>query len=448
MPPPRAEPAASDAADAAVLAMLRDSARRFPNKTALRRGPDALTYDGLLREIEKRARRIDRTEWVPLEAADPVAFVTSFFAARLAKTGAVAHGVQIPALLRERREALLARWRPAGEESRTVFFSSGSVGDGRPVPLGDREILAAASGYPESTDIEPSDCVAVGVSPAHVFGFVRGTIHPLSIGAEIVFFSPRRDPLAEAEAIGGTLVLLPGPLVSLSGRPSRRVRLRAVFSGGGALSEEAVSAVEQRRGVPVRLGYGLTETAGLGSRQRLSLPRRPGTSGLPAPTLAISIGDFDSGVELPPGRTGGIRIAGTSVFGGYAGDESPNPFDERGRLETGDLGYFDEQGELVVRGRREFCIITQGRTLFAEEIEGAVGEHPGVLEVAVAPHGDSFAVLFVAREGASALDAEIREFLQARLPAFARPRKVLSVEALPRHPSGKLDRRTISSWLA
>jgi long-chain acyl-CoA synthetase len=385
---------------------------------------------------------------VPLDAADPIAFVTDFFAARLAQKGAVAHGAQIPSLLKERRESLLARWRPARKETRTVFFSSGSVGDGKPVPLGDGELLAAAWGYPQPAQIEPSDCVAVGISPAHVFGFVRGALHPLSIGAEVVFFAPRRDPLAEAEALGGDVVLLPGPLVGLSGRPSRRVRLRAVFSGGATLSEEAVSALEQRRGVPVRLGYGLTESAGLGSRQLLSLPRRPGTSGKPADGLEISIVDSDSGADLPPGRTGDIRLSGRAVFSGYAGADAPSPFDARGRLDTGDLGYFDEEGELVVRGRRAFCIVTQGRSICAEELESAIGEHPGVSEVAVAPLGDSFAVLFVAREGAPSLDAEIRTFLLKRLPAFARPRKVLSVEALPRNSSGKLERRIISSWLA
>jgi acyl-coenzyme A synthetase/AMP-(fatty) acid ligase len=53
----------------------------------------------------------------------------------------------------------------------------------------------------------------------------------------------------------------------------------------------------------------------------------------------------------------------------------------------------------------------------------------------------------VAREGAATLDADIRAFLQERLPPFARPRKVISVDELPRNASGKLDRRIIASWL-
>ncbi len=446
MSPPNSE--AAPAAGETVLDVLRESARHFPSRTALRRGADALTYAGLVREIEQRAARLDlRPGWIGLDATDPVAFLVDFFAARLLQRGAIAHGAQIPLLLRERREAFLVRWRPAEGLAKTVFFSSGSVGDGKPIPLGDRELLGAARGYPLPAEIEPSDSVAVGTSAAHVFGFVRGALHPLSIGAEVVFFSPRRDPLAEAEALGATVVLLPGPLVALSGRPTRRARLKAVFSGGGSLSEDSVSTVETRRGVPVRLGYGLTESAGLGSRQRLALPRRPGTSGIAADTLELAIVDPDSGADLPPGRTGEIRLAGPTIFDGYAGAGAPRPFDDRGRLATGDLGYFDEAGELVVRGRREFCILMQGRSVCAEEIEGAIGEHPDVSEVAVSPHGDSFAVLFVPREGTASLDAEIRSFLQKRLPAFARPRRVLAVESLPRNSSGKLDRRIVSSWL-
>ena len=434
--------------DRSVLDVLRESARRFPGRTALRRGADALTYAGLLREIDARAAVLAaRHGWEALDAADPIGFIIGFFAARAAGRGAIAHGAQIPVLLREKREALLSGWRDEDGAPRTVFFSSGSVGDGKPIPLGDRELLAAAGGYPSPIEIEPGDRVAVGVSTAHVFGFVRGTLHPLSLGAEVVYFTPRRDPLAEAEALGATLVLLAGPHVALSGRFSRAVRLRAVFSGGGTLAEEAVAAVEARRGVPVRLGYGLTETAGLGSRQRLSEKRRPGTSGRPAPGLSVSIVDPETGAELPPGRTGEIRLAGESVFGGYAVGPPPDPFDPLGRLATGDLGYFDEEGELVVRGRREFSIVMQGRTVCAEEIETAIGEHPSVSEVAVSPHGEGFAVLFVPRPGEERGTDDIRAFVQRRLPAFARPKKVVAVEALPRNPSGKLDRRVVSSWL-
>ena len=441
--PPADDPAGSGES---VLAVLRESARRFPQKTALRRGPDALTYDGLMREIDRRAGEIRRGgAWTTLDAADPVAFAVDFFASRLVPRGAIAHGAQIPRLLRERRESQLERWRPARDLPMTVFFSSGSVGDGKAVPLGDGELLAAVGGYPDPPEILPSDRIAVGSSPAHVFGFVRGTLHPLSVGAEVAFYSPRRDPLGEADALGATIVLLPGPLVELSGRTSRPVGLRAVFSGGGGISEERVSAVE-KRGTPVRLGYGLTESAGLGSRQRLSRPRRRGTSGPPAEGLAVSIVDPDSGADLPAGRTGAIRLKGPAVFGGYAGPGSAEPFDARGRLDTGDLGYLDDEGELVVRGRREFSIVMQGRTVCAEEIESAIAEHPGVAEVAIAPHGDSFAILFVARPAAGP-DVDIRAFAQSRLPAFARPRRVIAVEELPRNASGKLDRRIIASWL-
>ena len=433
-------------ADEAVLDAVFASARRVPTRTALRRGPDALTYDGLRREVEGRAAALAAAgdDWTPLDAADPVAFTVDYLACRLAGRGSVAHGAQIPSLLRERRAALLRRWRGARNASDVVFFSSGSVGDGKPVPLHDAEILAAAHGYPEPAEIGAEDRVAVGSSIAHVFGFVRGTIHPLLLGAEIVYYQPRRDPLGEAEALGATLVLLPGPLVSLSARGSRRVSLKGVFSGGSTLSEESVAAVEERRGARVRLGYGLTEAAGLGSRQRLSLPRRKGTSGPPAPGLAISIVDRESGASVPAGATGEIRMSGAAVFEGYAGAAGGSPFDDAGRLKTGDLGYFDDAGDLVVRGRIDFSLVLHGRTVCAEEIESALTEHPAVSEAAIAPEGDSFSILYVARD---ADPADIRTFAQKRLPAFARPRRMIAVEELPRNPTGKLDRRAVASWL-
>jgi acyl-CoA synthetase (AMP-forming)/AMP-acid ligase II len=218
-----------------------------------------------------------------------------------------------------------------------------------------------------------------------------------------------------------------------------------LLCGGGAPDPAAAEAVESVRGVPVRAGYGMTESAGLGARQPLARPRRAGSAGLPAPGLEIVIAAPDGSLGAS-GVSGEIRLAGAAVFAGYLSPEDGRPFDEAGRLRTGDVGFIDEAGELCVRGRLAFALTAGDRILCAEEVEAAMAEHPAVSEAAVAPLDRDFGLLVVSREDSVEIE-KLRDFAEKRLPPFARPRQILAVPALPRTPAGKIDRAEASRWL-
>ena len=113
-----------------------------------------------------------------------------------------------------------------------MFYSSGSVGHGRAVPLTEGNLGAAALAFEswgEVTAVAP-----IGLSPAQIFGFVRGALNALAVGAEAIFFVPGRDPLEDAAPSGATLALLPSALVALAARHASRPALRALQCGGGA----------------------------------------------------------------------------------------------------------------------------------------------------------------------------------------------------------------------
>jgi acyl-CoA synthetase (AMP-forming)/AMP-acid ligase II len=335
----------------------------------------------------------------------------------------------------------------AGRADGAVFYSSGSVGPAKAVPLSDANLEAAATAFEAWGEVRPGDRLAIGLSPAQIFGFVRGALNALLFGAEAVFYRPQRDPLAEAERLGADAVLLPTALVPLAARHSSRVRLSALRCGGGTLSEADAVAVETVRGVPVRGGYGLTESSGLGSRQPRDVRRRPGSCGPIAPGIEIAIVGED-GRPCAPGEAGEIRLRGAAVFEGYLSAGDPSPFDREGRLRTGDAGVLDDAGELRVRGRLAFALRSGDRILCAEEVEEAIAEHPGVAEAAAAPWERSFGVLVVVRDESDALLEEIRAHAQRRLPLFARPKRLVPVASIPRTASGKVDRLAASQWLS
>jgi acyl-coenzyme A synthetase/AMP-(fatty) acid ligase len=419
----------------AVLTVLR----RNPARPALIHGSEVLDRGTLASRIESEAEVLAGEEppLVAVDAADPIAAAVRFFAARRAGRTAVVHAEGVPPLLaRDRERRLREALSPSSDE--TVFYSSGSVSRGKAVPLSEERLHFSALAYPERTGISRDDRVAVAVPSGQVFGFLRGIVNSLLVGAETVFLSAGRDPLGEAERRGATFVLLSPAQARLSSRGGGLLKLRGALTAGGPLAEMAAGRLERERAVPIRFGYGLTETSALGSRQHFDRPRRPGSSGLPAAGMSIDVVRAD-GSDADAGETGEIRISGRSVFRGYADPAEPTPFDGRGRLCTGDLGFLDEAGELHVRGRASASLTSGGRLLCAEEVEAAALEKAGIVEAAAVPLDGAFGLLLVLEDPSETFLAEVRHHLLRRLPRFARPRRLRRVERLPRGPSGKVD---------
>ena len=411
-----------------------------PRFTAIRSGDVAVPRARLWRMIERAARESARVSgaWIAARTEDAIALTAEVVGARLAGKSVLVHSPGTPPALRRLREAAL---EPGAAAESIVFFSSGSVGPGKAVPLRDPQILFAATAYPDDA-VRESDRVALGVPVSHVFGFVRGVLHALLSGAELVVFPPGRDPVGAAEAAGGTIAMLSSRQLLLAARVRRPSSLRAVLTGGAPVPESAITVVERHRGVPVRVGYGLTETAGLGTRQGFARPRRAGTSGPPAPGMRVEVVAPD-GEPAAAGREGEIRIRGPSVFDGYAGAGEESPFDARGRLCTGDVGLLDPEGELIVRGRAGLLLRSQGRVLCAEEVETAALENPSVLDAAAVPLGETFGLLVVPSGDSRAMRARLRRGMAARLPPFGRPRRWRFVESIPRSAAGKIDREAV-----
>jgi 2-furoate---CoA ligase len=201
--------------------------------------------------------------------------------------------------------------------------------------------------------------------------------------------------------------------------------------------------------------YGSSEiyTFTISDRQR----QKPGCAGRAALNQVIRVvpadparrGDID--VSLAPGEPGEIVASMDSpeAFAGYWKRPDADAKAIQGRwYRTGDLGQFDEDGELYVVGRVDDMIISGGENIFPEEVENALARCPGVASAAVIGMPDerlgSRVVAFI--EPASpqvtgeAIDAAC---LQTGLARFKRPREYVFVKAIPRSASGKLLRRKL-----
>ncbi len=228
--------------------------------------------------------------------------------------------------------------------------------------------------------------------------------------------------------------------------------LRCVLLGGGPAPAPLLAECA-RRGVPVAVTYGLTETASqVATLAPGEAARRPGSSGQALLPTRIRI-DLH-GHPAPPGAVGEILVTGPTVMRGYAGRaEDTARTLEDGWLHTGDLGHLDEDGYLHVVDRQDDLIVTGGENVYPAEVEAVLIQHPAVADAGVIglpdpAWGQAVAAMIVLRRPRGASAAEVTAFCGGRLARYKIPRHIWFTDALPRSPGGKLLRRTLREWAA
>jgi o-succinylbenzoate---CoA ligase len=149
-------------------------------------------------------------------------------------------------------------------------------------------------------------------------------------------------------------------------------------------------------------------------------------------------GDLETAGRALPGVGVAVTVDGEIIVSGAT-------VNTLGSLRTGDVGRLDEQGRLIVTGRKGDVIISGGENVSPAEVEAALAEHPDVVESAVfaRPHplwGEAITALVVARPGAELPQAALRAHCLERLAGFKVPKAFELVAELPRTESGKVRR--------
>ncbi|MFQ5491554.1 MAG: class I adenylate-forming enzyme family protein, partial [Phycisphaerae bacterium] len=227
------------------------------------------------------------------------------------------------------------------------------------------------------------------------------------------------------------------------------------MSGGEPLPVTVAEGFEQRFGVKLLQGYGLTETAPVLS---LCAPHafRDGSVGRLIPGVDCRIVD-ESSQELPCGADGEIQVKGPGVMKGYHNhpQETAQVIDPDGWFRTGDIGRLDEDGYLYITGRKKEMMIVGGENVAPAEIENVLLQHDAVAQAAVIGTPDSsrgeVPVAFVTlQEGADpdrVNDHALRTFARQRLAGYKVPRRVVITDDLPKGPTGKVLKRKLAELI-
>jgi long-chain acyl-CoA synthetase len=228
--------------------------------------------------------------------------------------------------------------------------------------------------------------------------------------------------------------------------------LRCTFGGGTATQPAVAERWQKLTGSPLLEVYGLSEAAGAVTANPVTLTAFESTIGVPLPSLRVEIRD-ESGAAVQAGMPGEICVAGPIIMQGYFNrpEETARAIGPDGFFATGDIGIMDERGVIRVVDRKKDMILVSGFNVYPNEVESALFQHPGILEVAVVGAKDSQSgetpVAFVVKKEPALTEAEVIEFARTSLAAYKVPKHVVFVNDLPKTPVGKVLRRQLRDRL-
>lgn len=336
-----------------------------------------------------------------------------------------------------------------------LIFTSGTAGSPRAAMLSHRNLLSNIEQGRSTDGIVPSD-VVYGVLPVfHIFGLNVVLGMSLARGATVVLVQ-RFDPFTALETIRerGVTVIPGAPPLWLAfshfddAPADSFATVRLALTGAAKMPEEAMTRLQERFGVVVREGYGLTEAAPIVTSSA-GMPVKFGSVGRALAGMDVRLVD-ENGQTALQGDAGEIWVRGPNVFLGYLDEPEATArvLTPDGWLRTGDVAVTDDDGYLYLVDRAKDLIIVSGFNVFPAEVEDVLAEHPDVAEVGVVGvphphHGEAVKAFVVLRPGAAAHEDSLIAWCSDHLARYKCPSKIIFVDELPRNLSGKLLRRDL-----
>ncbi|MCG6912063.1 MAG: long-chain fatty acid--CoA ligase [Deltaproteobacteria bacterium] len=339
----------------------------------------------------------------------------------------------------------------------TLMYTSGTTGKPKGVMLTHNNFLHQGKMIQDVFEISASDRKLLVLPLFHIFGLGLITMASLVSGSPAVL-QEKFDPDMVLKEIASKeinlLFAVPTMYIALlqqaeKGGYNLPKTLRACLCGAAPLPVETVKQFEETFQTVIVEGYGLTESAGGVCVNPWDGNTKIGTIGLPMPGNDIKVVDPETGKELPAGEAGEVIIRGDNIMKGYLNlPEATAETIRDGWLYTGDLAKTDEDGYLTIIDRKKDLIIVGGENVYPREVEEAIYEYPGVMEVAVVgiPHPKMVEVpcaSIALKPGVEASADDIVAFLEKRLAKFKVPRTIHFLNELPKSGSGKILRRML-----
>ena len=373
--------------------------------------------------------------------------------------------------------AMLGQLGP--DDLATILYTSGSTGQSKGAWSDHRAVVQGTFSYISQSamakilldsrgeDTSSQPCALIAVPLFHVTGEVPLYLQSYGIGRKLVMM-PKWDArealrLMEAERVS-YFVGVPLMSYEIATHPDREQfdlsACKSFAAGGAPRPVDHVTKIKDAfpGGFPL-LGYGLTETNGVGCGNfNENYIAKPGSTGKASrPIVGIAILD-DDGNELAQGKIGEVCFRTIANFRGYwKNDEATNAaFTKDGWFRTGDLGYLDEDQYLFIVDRKKDIIIRGGENISCIEVEEGIYAHEAIAECSCfgLPDdrmGEVPAAVFYLKPDQTLSADDLRAFMLTKLAPFKVPLPEhiwVSNTALPRLGTQKIDKRTVRTMFA
>lgn len=489
--------------------MLCDTAQKYPDKEGIfdnwNRG---YTYQKFLQMTDdfasymKREQKVNKGSHVGFLLNNGIEFAVAFYA--VSKLGAVA--VPFPTKYREHEVKALvekadlqcilvsedyAEWTPvyqkmniqvlltkeeekgygfaylnipesqkemsAGEldDEAILMFTSGTTSESKGVILKNYNINHAVMIYRKLLQLESEDKTVIPVPIYHITGLAALLGLFVYIGGTI-YLNKRYDARRILQEInehqitflhGSPTVF--GILLDYQKEFPRLESVRTLACGSSYMPVEVMSKLH--RWMPqmkFQTVYGMTETSSPGT----IFPYDAATSiyarsqGRPIPGIAVKIMD-DNGEELPAGEVGVVWLKGANICEYYYHMDS-RLITKEGWLNTGDMGYMNEDFYLFIVDRKKDVINRGGEKIWCHDVEEELLSLEGIKDAALVgipseKYGEVAAAVVVLEEGYEITEQEIQKQLTSRIARYKIPEQILFLKNIPKTPGLKTDKRAI-----
>jgi fatty-acyl-CoA synthase len=340
-----------------------------------------------------------------------------------------------------------------------MIYSGGTTGRPKGIILSHRAVLWNAVNTVVSWSLTSSDVTPVYLPMFHTGGINALTLPILHVGGCVVisrdFDAEQAIDLIQQEQC--TIVLMVPTMyhVIIQSERFQDTDFSSVhtFISGGAPCPQNIYDAFAAKGIFFKEGYGLTE-AGPNNfyLDRSDIEKKRGSVGKPMMYNAVRIVK-DDGTQAGPNEVGEIWLHGNHLFDGYWNNpESTAKALNEGWLQTGDLGYYDEEGFYYIAGRKKDMIISGGENIFPNEIEHWLCQHPSISEAVVvglpdSKWGEVVSAVVVLKSGSSLSSDELISYCSLKFGRYKIPKRWKFLDSIEKTSVGKIDKKAIIQQL-
>ena len=348
------------------------------------------------------------------------------------------------------------------EDLAFILYTSGTTGLPKGAMLTHGNLASNVISAAQIFKITDEDVFLCLLPMFHSFAWTTCVVIPLYLNLKVVIVANIMPASHWLSAMGSekvTLILAVPQIYAVLSKEAKGFKrlylqfwpfkdVRFAVSGAAPLTQEIKDRFEQKIGVPILEGYGLTETSPVVSVNTEELQKIKSV-GPALPAVSVIVLD-DDGKELPRNQEGELCIKGPNVFRGYFNNPkaTQDAFTQDGWFKTGDIGVIDDDGFIFIKDRKKDMIIIKGLKVFSAQVEAVICEHPAIEECAIIGvpdgRGGEFVKCYaVKKEGAELSDNDFRKFLKQHLDTYKRPRDFEFVDELPKNALKKVLKREL-----